>query len=395
MSSRQVIRQSGPRGRATCWAIARSGADRERGQILVLFALGLVVMIGMVGLVLDGGGAFAQRRSEQNAADLAALAGANAYLNTNGTVAARTAAAQAAAISSATSNGYTDGVSGAVVPTPVVRLMQSGATVTVNITATHVNSFARVLGAISWDVSVTASAVSGTADTGVGAGPWTMSIDAFHANGKPKYTKDNPTAFGETNGDYPVSAIDLSWTDYNGANNVNSNEVSSIVDGTNVITATFRYGEYLGQHNSGNHATLFAAVDSKLRDEIVPIPIVGSAGRTGYDLLQSHHVYEWLLQGLGPVPRPQRPAGRQDDHGLLRGKLRGLPAQRRRVPPEPDKPVRAAGRRQPLRPPPRPVDELAPHDRHPPFARTRPYACLSQDFRPVRIGTSAQGLWTG
>ena len=253
----------------------RSGADRERGQILVLFALGLVVMIGMVGLVLDGGGAFAQRRSEQNAADLAALAGANAYLNTNGTVAARTAAAQAAAISSATSNGYTDGVGGAVVPTPVVRLMQSGATVTVSITATHVNSFARVLGAISWDVSVTASAVSGTADTGVGAGPWTMSIEAFHANGKPKYTKDNPTAFGEINGDYPVSATDMSWTDYNGANNVNSNEVSSIVDGTNVITATFQYGEYLGQHNSGNHSTLFADVDTKLRDEIVPIPIVG------------------------------------------------------------------------------------------------------------------------
>ena len=253
----------------------RSGTGEERGQILVIFALALVVMIGMVGLVLDGGGAFAQRRSEQNAADLAAIAGANAYLNTNGTVAQRTAAAQAAATASATSNGYTNGVNGTVVTTPTVTLMQSGAMVSLSITAPHANSFARVLGAVSWDVSVTATALSGTADTGVGAGPWTMSIEAFNANGTPKFTKSNPAAFGETNGDYPVSALDLAWTDYNGNNNVNSVEVDSIIDGTNVVTATFQYGEYLGQHNSGNHATLFDAVDQLLREEILPIPIVG------------------------------------------------------------------------------------------------------------------------
>ena len=253
------------------------GGDGERGQILVLFALASVVIIGMVGLVLDGGGAFAQRRSEQNAVDLAALAGANAYLNTNGTVAERTAAAQAAAIASATRNGYTNGVNGTVVSTPTVTLMQSGAKVSINITATHVNSFARVLGATSWDVSVTATALSGTADTGVGAGPWTMSIEAFNADGTPKYTKNNPQAFGEVNGDYPVSALDMSWTDYNGANNVNSVEVSNIVDGSNVVTATFQFGEYLGQHNSGNHATLFDDVNTDLIDQILPIPIVGPA----------------------------------------------------------------------------------------------------------------------
>lgn len=250
-------------------------AERERGQILVLFALASVVIIGMVGLVLDGGGAFAQRRTEQNAADLAALAGANAYLNTNGTVAARTAAAQAAAVATATRNGYTNGINGAVVPTPTVVLQLTGATVSVSITAVHVNSFARVLGANSWNVSVTATALSGSANTGVGAGPWTMSIEAFYANGKPKFTKDNPTAFGEINGDYPVSATDMSWTDYNGANNVNSVEVANIVDGTNVVTATFQFGEYLGQHNSGNHATLFQDVNDDLGGKVVPIPIVG------------------------------------------------------------------------------------------------------------------------
>jgi Flp pilus assembly protein TadG len=256
----------------------RTAEDRrEHGQILVLFALAMVVIIGMVGLVLDGGGAFAQRRTEQNAADLAAIAGANAYLNTSGNAATRTAAAQAAALATATSNGYTNGVNGATVGTPTVALKKLGATVTVSITAVHVNSFARVLGATQWDVSVTATALAGTVDTGVGAGPWTMSIDAFKANGKPKYTKDNPTQFGESNGDYPVSATDLSWTDYNGNNNTNTVEVEGIISGANVVTATFGFGQYLGQHNQGNHAALYQAVDEQMREQIVPIPIVGPA----------------------------------------------------------------------------------------------------------------------
>ena len=39
--------------------------QREDGQILVLFALSAIAIMAAVGLVLDGGGAFAQRRVEQ------------------------------------------------------------------------------------------------------------------------------------------------------------------------------------------------------------------------------------------------------------------------------------------------------------------------------------------
>ncbi|HEX3428603.1 MAG TPA: pilus assembly protein TadG-related protein [Candidatus Limnocylindrales bacterium] len=49
--------------------------SRERGQIIVVFALGLTAMILALGLVVDGGYAWAQRRAAQNAADLASLAG--------------------------------------------------------------------------------------------------------------------------------------------------------------------------------------------------------------------------------------------------------------------------------------------------------------------------------
>ncbi|HOG45839.1 MAG TPA: pilus assembly protein TadG-related protein [Anaerolineae bacterium] len=50
----------------------------ERGQTLVLFALALVAMIGFLGLTIDGGNLYAERRLAQNAADAAALAGAYA-----------------------------------------------------------------------------------------------------------------------------------------------------------------------------------------------------------------------------------------------------------------------------------------------------------------------------
>ena len=53
-----------------------SPARRERGQFLVLFALASTAIILAVGLTIDGGYAFAQRRGSQNASDFAALAGA-------------------------------------------------------------------------------------------------------------------------------------------------------------------------------------------------------------------------------------------------------------------------------------------------------------------------------
>lgn len=55
----------------------RINRDRERsqGQILALFAGGLVALILVTGLVIDGGNVFLQRRAGQNASDVAAMAG--------------------------------------------------------------------------------------------------------------------------------------------------------------------------------------------------------------------------------------------------------------------------------------------------------------------------------
>ncbi len=56
-------------------------APERTGQIVVIFAVALVAIALMVGLVVDGGMAFFQRRDGQNDADLAALAATQVVAN--------------------------------------------------------------------------------------------------------------------------------------------------------------------------------------------------------------------------------------------------------------------------------------------------------------------------
>ena len=53
-----------------------SESDHPRGQVIVLFAVVMGLIIFAAGLVVDGGTGLAQRRAAQNASDFAALAGA-------------------------------------------------------------------------------------------------------------------------------------------------------------------------------------------------------------------------------------------------------------------------------------------------------------------------------
>lgn len=79
----------------------RRDAD-ERGQVLVIVAVGLVVIIAMVGVVIDGGFAWGKQRETQNGSDAAAGAGAVVLAqNLAGTVPAKTDANVLAAVNSA------------------------------------------------------------------------------------------------------------------------------------------------------------------------------------------------------------------------------------------------------------------------------------------------------
>jgi hypothetical protein len=75
----------------------------ERGQILIIFAFSLLVIFGIAALVFDGGLMLLEKRTQQNAGDAAALAGAR-FLP------AGPGEAEAAARAVATANGFTDGV---------------------------------------------------------------------------------------------------------------------------------------------------------------------------------------------------------------------------------------------------------------------------------------------
>lgn len=249
--------------------LARGRGDTaDRGQVLVVFALSLVVLVSMAGLAVDVGGTFAQRRDQQVAADLASLAAANDYLINNDD-----ALATARARAVATENGFTDGANGTSVTVAIVTT--NGVEITVGVTAPHSNSFLGAIGMASFAVSTEASALAGFPDTATGAGPFIFSIGAFEDDGTPKYQTD--TNFGETNGDVPTSPLDLAWTNY-GTGNVNTAEVSDIITGGLEIDRELDYGQYIGQANSGNHTTLFQEVDTYLSGLDLPVAIVDNNG---------------------------------------------------------------------------------------------------------------------
>jgi Flp pilus assembly protein TadG len=71
----------------------------EHGQALIVIALVAVALVGMVGLVVDGGRGFLDRRNAQNAADAAALASAYARIKGDQDMVS-------AALTTAAQNGY-------------------------------------------------------------------------------------------------------------------------------------------------------------------------------------------------------------------------------------------------------------------------------------------------
>ncbi len=76
----------------------------NRGQALILIVFGIVGLVGLTALAVDGGNVYSDRRHAQNAADTAVLAGARALI--------RAETWREAARLVAVENGYSDGDSG-------------------------------------------------------------------------------------------------------------------------------------------------------------------------------------------------------------------------------------------------------------------------------------------
>ena len=117
--------------------------SRERGQILVLFAGGLLALLLIAALAFDVGMMLVERRDEQDAADAAALAGARYVLTDQ-------VAAIGAARDIARMNGYddaaTDQVVNVYVPPIHGRYVGLPYFIEVEIEATRPSIFAGVIG---------------------------------------------------------------------------------------------------------------------------------------------------------------------------------------------------------------------------------------------------------
>jgi Flp pilus assembly protein TadG len=263
---------------------ARSDRERQQGQVIVLFLLGIFAIVGMVGLVLDGGSVFAQRRDQQTAADLASMAGAAAYLNGTGTIAARKTYASGIATSIATSNGYTEGTAGVDIDTTVAD-GTFYTEVTVHLAKPHHNNFAAILGMPTWDVAVTATArASWQANGARGAMPLMFNAEAFPgAICNDAVQTCTPTVYqlpGTGTTSVPQDATTFNWTVLCTANgnpcNNNSDTVSDLIHGAGGNTVIY-LDDNIDPLNGGTQAGLFNDLESKV-NKLFPVPIVKDNG---------------------------------------------------------------------------------------------------------------------
>ncbi len=120
----------------------------EKGQALVLIVFAMIGMLALVGLAMDGGQTFSDRRRGQNAADAAALAAALKYQQDPGVSNADlTTLAQAAAAI----NGY-DGSNSVITVSPSATATgdcpgdAAGKNITVTVVSTVKTWFSSVVG---------------------------------------------------------------------------------------------------------------------------------------------------------------------------------------------------------------------------------------------------------
>jgi Flp pilus assembly protein TadG len=268
---------------------SRSGRDRdgERGQVLVLFALFSVVLIGGTGLVIDGGSAFVQRREQQAAADFAALAGGIAYANTAGSGTVRVAAAHGKATQVAAVNGYTAGTVGGVVTAVTVTVDYDAGSksvvVTANIARNHRNSFAAIFpGQETWPVSAQAKVLAGIPNSVLGVMPLIFNKKAFDDERPRNMTSpgilyDDP---GSGNQDVPQDSTTFNWTTFckgSAVCNGDSTTVNNYITGGGIQTVV-QIGDRIAPLNAGAHTKLFQSLEQWIGRDF-PVALVDNDGR--------------------------------------------------------------------------------------------------------------------
>ena len=167
----------------------RGRFDAQLGQTLPLICFFMVSLLGVSGLVLDLGNAYVQRRAVQNAADAAALAGADAVVQGGYASAAQQMAAK---------NGR---------PGDQVSVSFNGTdTVTVTVSRVAPTFLLKVFGKTSIPVSATAVArIEALAAVNGHVSPYAVTVQAYaNGTGTTLFKESQPGAYG---------TIDLPTTD--------------------------------------------------------------------------------------------------------------------------------------------------------------------------------------
>ena len=233
--------------------MSRSRSQRrrsERGQILVIVAGGLIGLLAIAALALEGGTVILNRRDAQNASDLAALAGTR-MVALNYTDGGRTRADVFATIqdsmnvnncglaSSAPCVWTADFVGGNLAPLAQVTKVSSplpGGTVGVRVGVTRSPDamVGRILGFDQWDVSTEATAGTGDPASQPGGILLPIALCGFgpdNAECQPATTNpSNAKPFGSMETialtDGKVGPGNFGWLSWNGANDANTLEAS-------------------------------------------------------------------------------------------------------------------------------------------------------------------------
>ena len=143
------------------------------------------------------------------------------------------------------------------------------------ITAPHPNAMASLLGQPVWMVTTTATALAGFPDTAYGASPFIFPASAFQSDGSALYqTPDRLRRDQRRRPDQPARLR----VDQLRHRQPQHDRRRRIIKGDTTINKTLAFGEYIGQHNNGNHTTLYGDVDTYLSGLDVPAAIVDANG---------------------------------------------------------------------------------------------------------------------
>lgn len=259
----------------------RPAHSGQSGQIVPLFALFLVALLGAAGLVVDIGGTWGQERNQQKVADTAALAAATSVAN-----GALKPAVIQAALDSAAVNGFAASEVIVNIPPTTGAYAPGGSQsgplstndcstaalrpcwVEVIINRPHQNAFAGILGMNTFPVTADAVAVSGIANAVTsGIAPIMFNLRAVKASDSEAlktYCSGQQVHCGPAT-TFPIGADQFNWTTFctsNAACNVSAADAVDIIEGGN-FQQLIHLDMYLGPHNSGNPNSVCKALEDE------------------------------------------------------------------------------------------------------------------------------------